>query len=353
MRPQPVPTSRLPVLLLLAMLVLLPSASACSFAAEPPRPATFTLVPHDGSAPVELEVDGRMSGADCGLANPIAYDDGVFAWMEYEWNPSRRIAVLYDLASGERSTMELRAVEAERFGLWNGKLLYREMEYYEEPGMHGRMETRSRSTFLVHDIQSGTTEEVPFPDGQWTQVLFDGPRIVAMLREPDRPTPMTLYVYDVAQGAFVVEGRSLADLASSTGWAGVTAAGEGWLAVEGDRTHLYELATGERHASGLQRVDAIVDGYAYSWQSWGEAPARQKLPDGPIERLPVKGPVVGFVPGYTIVGQYSPPVAVPVSAIESVEHGFGDFGLPLSVVVRAALFLAGPFGIFAALFGML
>lgn len=334
--------------MLLALVLLAPAAAACSFAGEPPRPATFTLVPHDGGNKIVLEVDGRMAGGGCELSNPIAYDDGVFAWMEYQWNPDRRIAVLVDLSTSERRTVTLRADQVEGFGYWNGKLLYRGMQYHESaPDAQRHRTITTESTFYVHDVEADEVRTLPLPAEGWIQVFFDGPRVIAMQRESEPVGPQLLTVYDIDQDEVVVDARRVDGLRSNTGYLAITAAGDGWLAMEGDTPFLYEIATGETEPVWT-RIDAIVDGYAYQWEAWGEAPARMRISDGVREALAVKGPVVGFVEGHTVVGQYAPPMPPQLQP----EEGRG-FGFPVGLLVRAALFLAGPFGIFGVLFGML
>lgn len=340
---------------LLALVLLLPVASACSFASEPPRPATFTLVPHDGSPSTVLEVDGRMSGGDCGLSNPFAFSNGSFAWIEYEWNPNRRIGVIVDLATMEEQRIELRGEHIDGSGLWNGKLLYREIQYHESaPDASGHRQITTESTFFLHDVATGVADTLPLPGDRWGQVLFDGPRVVGIQRDPTPGGAMTLTVYDIEQGEIVIDGRAMDGFSSSSGFAAVTAAGDGWIAIEGDGQHLYDLATGETRTVARGRVGAIVDGYAYLWQEWGSDPLRMRLPDGEQEPFPVKGPILGFIEGHTVVGQYSPPLATPVPPVHDRPlEAFDTPGVP--IFLRAALFLfAGPLGgLLSAFFGMM
>ncbi len=66
----------------LVLLLLLPTASACSLAGPVPLPGAFILWDPDTGDTQSFEVTKRGLGADCSLSNRFAIGAGQFAWVE-------------------------------------------------------------------------------------------------------------------------------------------------------------------------------------------------------------------------------------------------------------------------------
>lgn len=306
-----------PVLLLL----LAPTVSACSFAGPVPGPAAFTLVPMEGGEARTIVVDGRMSGGMCELSNPHLLVDGVFAWMEYQYprSGSYREAHLLDLATGEKRVIRLASPDVDKFGLRDGKLVYQARDF------SGALPPPS--VFYVHDVETGDLETLPFPDGNWVSMATDGRYLAASRRENGYEGPDRIYLYDITTRSWVFENETAAQLTGDA-FAWMVAVGDGWLVASARDAYVaYDIGTGARHwLNGtreapvrVDRIGAVVDGWAYTWNVYDGAAGRTRierylLPNGPRETLdaPPNATVVGIVPGYTVLGDYSAPHLNPL-----------------------------------------
>jgi hypothetical protein len=88
------------------MLVLLPSAAACTLAEEPPDPARFVVWNPDTDERHVIDVTGRELGAECGLANDFAYDGRHFAWLSADGSLRPKLH-LRDLHTGQEWSEQL------------------------------------------------------------------------------------------------------------------------------------------------------------------------------------------------------------------------------------------------------
>ncbi|HUR68791.1 MAG TPA: hypothetical protein VM370_06050 [Candidatus Thermoplasmatota archaeon] len=295
--------------LLLALLTLAPTAAACSMAGPVPGPGAFILVPDDGGANVTIPVEGRMSGAGCELSNAHLLQDGTFAWLEYDWNPNARTVHLRNMSTGETRVVPLKSAEATEFGLWNGHLVYLANDFTDgiPPTSH----------VYWHDIATDAAVELPFPSGNYPAISHDGRYVAASLRTNGFEGPDLIYLYDLEEMRFLVDGRPARELVGEDFvWPG--AMGSGWLVLGGVRTpRLYELATGTVTSGAnpdVYRAGAIVGGRAWLWEDEGGAMTLRSivLPNGTVERHgTVDGRIIGKVLGYTVLGEYSAPQLEP------------------------------------------
>lgn len=293
----------------LLAILLVPSVAACSLAGPAPGPGTFTLVPHEGGDPIVIEVHGRSLGGMCELSNDHDLVDGVFAWIERpERSHGPATVHMRDLTSGEERVVRLSLSGVEAFTLWEERIVTYSVEYAS-----GSPQPTTR--FLLHDLGTGEAEELPFPEGRWVSAAMGGRHIAAVHRADLSNGPDRLYLYDLAERRFVLEGVHAREIVGDDIlW--LHAVDDDWLVAasrDGDSV-LYEIATSRtmdaQDAPILREAQmglSLADGTAYAWQFGDRTVKRAVLPDGAVETLRAPSPdapIVGVEAGYTVLGDY-------------------------------------------------
>lgn len=323
-------------LLLLALLA--PTAAACSLAGPVPGPGAFTLVPMEGGLPVVIAVEGRELGAACELSNPHALEGTTFAWRETAWRRSgdtQHEVHLLDLATGEKRIVPYGGQHTDGFWLWNGTLLFVQHDFDGD-------QLPPETSLVMLDLVTREERVLSFPDRGSLHVSFADGLVSGLQRDAGYEGPVHVWLYDVGAERWLLEDVPMRELiGEEEGWGTVVT--REWMTF-GTRTDdlLYHIPTGELRRetrdemSPRGRTWAILDGWAYQsrWNGSGEEVVRYRFPDGEPERVDEPRGLVGIIPGYFVLGDYSAPELHPLGRVRWVE----ETGI---LVGAAALGLAG------------
>lgn len=213
--------------LLVVVVLAIPSAAACTFIEEPPKPRSsppkpgsfFLWNPTSGTT-TQVPVDGTILGADCGLANLFTFDGTQFAWTE-----AGSVLLLPDLTGAPPKQYQLSHSDMEDLSFTRTHIYYTTVSVSGTgPGQVYQV-TESLYRF---SRTTGEEERIELPDAGdkegrpglrdgwafWTQKEPDGTRRV--------------FVYHLPSESWVVRGAPPSALGAPNDNAGLLDFGGGW-----------------------------------------------------------------------------------------------------------------------------
>lgn len=316
------------------LLIVVPSASACSLARVPPEPGAFFLWNPTDEETHAVPVDGRELGAGCELSNPFGLTHERLAYASSNHGSQTARVLVHNLTTNQTTRIDTQAERITDVSLFEDAVLALEERYEED---------RELSVHL-HGLEEESSRRLPVDASQRSQIVLEGALVIVL----DRGEDARLSVYDAREDAWRFEDRGLEDPAVPE-HPGIRAASQRWLLFGLDDPGLYDLEGEQAHEftlpNGASPVGIDEARLFYATREDGEHILwRVDLPDGNHQRVgAAQHDPLGASAGWVVLGAYSAP---------NVSEEGGPFVEAANPVPAPGPYLAaGMIGLAAALWG--